>query len=60
MTPAQRLDTYFHVHLVSDSTGETLAFGSTTGSMWVSDDAGDSWQAVSEHLPPVYCVRFAG
>jgi regulator of PEP synthase PpsR (kinase-PPPase family) len=24
MTPAQRLATYFHVHLVSDSTGETL------------------------------------
>ncbi len=39
--------------------GQTLAFGSTTGSLWVSDDQGDSWQAVSEHLPPVYCVRFA-
>ena len=24
MTPAPRLATYFHVHLVSDSTGETL------------------------------------
>jgi hypothetical protein len=43
-----------------DDRGETLAFGSTTGSLWVSDDAGDSWQAVSSHLPPVYCVRFAG
>jgi hypothetical protein len=43
-----------------DGRGETLAFGSTTGSLWVSDNAGDSWQAVSEHLPPVYCVRIAG
>ncbi len=43
-----------------DQRGETLAFGSTTGSLWVSDDQGDSWRAVSTHLPPVYCVRFAG
>jgi hypothetical protein len=42
-----------------DETGERLAFGSTTGSLWVSDDAGDSWHCVSNHLPPVYCVRFA-
>ena len=40
-----------------DSTGQTLAFGSTTGSLWVSDDQGDSWTTVSEHLPPVYAVR---
>ncbi len=38
--------------------GERLAFGSTTGSLWVSEDQGDSWQNVSEHLPPVFCVRF--
>lgn len=40
-----------------DDTGRTLAFGSTTGSLWVSDDQGDSWSTVSEHLPPIYCVR---
>lgn len=39
--------------------GERLAFGSTTGSLWVSEDQGDSWQCVSRHLPPVLCVRFA-
>jgi len=38
--------------------GNRLAFGSTTGSLWVSEDQGDSWQVVSEHLPPVACVRF--
>jgi hypothetical protein len=38
--------------------GRRLAFGSTTGSFWVSEDQGDSWQTVSEHLPPVHAVQF--
>lgn len=38
--------------------GRTLAFGSTTGSVWISEDGGDSWQRLSADLPPVYCVRF--
>jgi hypothetical protein len=42
-----------------DETGERLAFGSTTGSVWVSEDGGESWQTVSTNLPPVYSVRFA-
>jgi photosystem II stability/assembly factor-like uncharacterized protein len=50
--------TYRH-GLDVDATGTRLALGSTTGSLWVSDDQGDSWQCVSEHLPPVHCVRFA-
>jgi hypothetical protein len=50
--------TYRHA-LDVDERGQTLAFGSTTGSLWLSDDAGDSWQHVSAHLPPIYCVRFA-
>jgi hypothetical protein len=41
-----------------DAAGETLAFGSTTGNLWVSDDQGDHWQQVSASLPPIYCVRF--
>lgn len=49
--------TYRHA-LDIDETGTRLAFGSTTGSLWVSDDQGDSWQTVGEHLPPIYCVRF--
>ncbi len=43
-----------------DSSGQTLAFGSTTGSLWVSEDQGDSWATVSEHLPPIYAVRVVG
>ncbi len=39
--------------------GETLAFGSTTGSLWLSEDMGDHWSCPAAHLPPVYCLRFA-
>jgi hypothetical protein len=42
-----------------DESGKSLAFGSTTGSFWISEDSGDSWQSVSSNLPPVYAVRFA-
>lgn len=41
-----------------DETGEKLAFGSTTGSLWLSEDSGDSWQTLSSHLPPIYAVAF--
>jgi len=49
--------TYRH-GLDVDERGQSLAFGTTTGSLWVTDDQGDSWQCVSQHLPPIYCVRF--
>jgi hypothetical protein len=38
--------------------GRTLMMGSTTGGLWASADAGDSWQTVSTNLPPIYAVRF--
>ena len=41
-----------------DETGDRLAFGSTTGSLWISEDGGDSWQTLSSNLPPIYGVRF--
>jgi hypothetical protein len=41
-----------------DPSGEALAFGSTTGSVWVSRDGGESFVEVAAHLPPVYAVRF--
>jgi hypothetical protein len=41
-----------------DETGNVLAFGSTTGSVWISEDQGDSWQTISSNLPPVFAVRF--
>ena len=42
-----------------DETGDRLAFGSTTGSLWITEDGGDSWQSISSNLPPIYAVRFA-
>ena len=51
-------DITFRHGLDVDATGTRLVFGSTTGSLWVSEDQGDSWQTVSEHLPPIYAVSF--
>jgi len=42
-----------------DGSGRRLAFGSTTGGVWLSEDEGDSWTALAARLPPVYCLRFA-
>ena len=41
-----------------DASGSRLAFGSTTGSLWVTEDGGDSWKSLSSNLPPIYAVRF--
>jgi hypothetical protein len=38
--------------------GDRLAFGSTTGNLYVSEDRGESWKTVANNLPPVYSVRF--
>jgi photosystem II stability/assembly factor-like uncharacterized protein len=40
-----------------DTRGEGLAMGSTTGSLWLSEDQGDHWRQVSAHLPPIYALR---
>jgi hypothetical protein len=52
-------DLTFRHGLDVDESGDRLAFGSTTGSLWTSDNQGDDWTLVTAHLPPVFCVRFA-
>lgn len=52
-------DITFRHALDVDETGDRLAFGSTTGSLWISEDQGDHWATISANLPPIYCVRFA-
>ena len=42
-----------------DETGENLVMGSTTGSLWISEDGGESWTRLSAELPPVFCTRWA-
>lgn len=41
-----------------DASGERLAFGSTTGGLWVSENQGDAWREVTHTLPPIYAVSF--
>ena len=52
-------DLVFRHALDIDPHGKRLAFGSTTGSLWVSEDEGEQWLCVSTHLPPIHAVRFA-
>ena len=42
------------------NSGDSLAFGSTTGNLYVSENRGDRWQSIATNLPPIYSVRFAG
>jgi len=42
-----------------DRDGERLAFGSTTGNVFLGRDGGDRWTCLGHHFPPVYSVRFA-
>jgi hypothetical protein len=56
-TPA--FDLVYRHGLAIDASGERLAFASTTGGAWVSEDGGDRWQAVAARLPPVLAMTFA-
>lgn len=51
-------DLVFRHALDIDESGDRLAMGSTTGTLWVTEDQGDSWRTISHHLPPIYSVRF--
>ena len=70
-TPARRFDVlrdglpqnhaydvvYRHA-LAVDESGDRLAFATTTGGLYVSEDQGDRWREVSHTLPPAHAVRF--
>lgn len=45
--------------LAVDDTGGRVAVGSTTGGLWLSEDQGDAWRALSLGLPPIHAVCFA-
>lgn len=48
---------YRHGLAVADD-GRTLLMASTTGSVWLSENAGDSWRTISNTMPPAYAVCF--
>lgn len=52
-------DLVYRHALAIDESGDRLAFGSTTGGLWVSENQGDEWSELSAHLPPIHAVRFA-
>lgn len=52
-------DLVYRHALAIDHGGDRLALGSTTGSVWLSEDGGDRFQVLSHHLPPIHAVRFA-
>jgi len=41
-----------------DLSGDRLVFGTACGSLYLSDDRGESWTCLASHLPPIYSVRF--
>lgn len=45
--------------LTVDAAGERLAFGTTSGGLWVSENGGDSWTMPEMRLPPIAAIRFA-
>jgi hypothetical protein len=56
---AAAYDLVYRHGLAIDASGEQLAMGSTTGSLWLTDNGGARWNNFSAHLPPIYCVAFA-
>jgi hypothetical protein len=52
-------DLIYRHALASDDSGNRLAMGSTTGSLWLSENGGEAWSLLSAHLPPIYAVHFA-
>jgi len=50
-------DLVYRHGLAIDDSGENLVMGSTTGSVWTSDNGGEAWALLSANLPPVNAVR---
>jgi hypothetical protein len=52
-------DLVFRHALDVDESGNRLAFGSTTGGLWITENGGDQWTELTAHLPPIHAVQFA-
>jgi len=56
-------DAYFTVlrdaMAVDEMKSPGVYFGTTTGQVWASRDAGESWSRIADSLPPIYSVRAA-
>ena len=52
-------DVVYRHALAIDQSGDRLAFATTTGGLYVTEDQGDHWREVTHTLPPAHAVRFA-
>jgi photosystem II stability/assembly factor-like uncharacterized protein len=50
-------DTVYRHNLANKA--DALAFGTTNGNLYVSEDRGDSWYTIGNNFPPIHSVRFA-
>ncbi|MCH2136096.1 MAG: hypothetical protein MK101_05885 [Phycisphaerales bacterium] len=55
--PDSSWDLVFRHALDVSGDGTVLAFGSTTGNLFVSEDSGKTWSCVHRHLPPIHAVE---
>ncbi len=51
-------DVFYRHALALNHARDRLAFGSTTGSLWASEDQGGSWTYITQTLPTVYAPAF--
>jgi hypothetical protein len=49
---------YRHAMDITPDAG-SIAMGSTTGSLWIGEDGGQTWRQLSANLPPIAQVAFA-
>jgi photosystem II stability/assembly factor-like uncharacterized protein len=56
--PQEQAYDVIYRHALANKDG-TVAFGTTTGNLYVSDDGGEGWTTVANNLPPIYSVRMA-
>jgi|SRR5579875_2234441 len=58
LPPTHAYDPVWPHALDIDPSGEGLAFGSTTGGLWGTENGGDSWRIAEARLAPVCgCTR---
>ena len=41
-----------------DVNGQEIAMGTSGGSLYISDNEGDIWASLNDHLPRIFSVRF--
>ena len=59
LPPPPAFDLIYRHGLAAAPDGTHLAMGSTTGGLWTSADAGESWRLANARLPPIASVQFA-